>query len=501
MLDALGQALLNFGQIHLWLAIFLGIAIALTVGIIPAIGGLMMMAIFLPFCYYIPKEIALPFMLSLVACSMTGGSITSILMNIPGTEANAATLLDGFPMTQKGQAGRALGASVTASGASGIITVIIALIMIPMIMPMLMAITSADMVFVILIGIAFLSVLSRGSMLKGMISGIAGLLLAMVGSQAATGMARFTFAIPYLYDGFSLVPVLMGLFALPATIALATRESIVTKPELAHIKGMHEVLEGAKDVFRHWGLWIRGSLIGFIVGLIPGIGPSTAIFVAYAQGKQTSKYPEKWGTGIIEGVIAPESSNNAVISGAALTALALGIPGSTSMAILLGAFLIVGLVPGPQILIENLDLSLTLLLTIVFSNIIASTICLFLAPRLAKIATIPARYLFAPTLIITIVGTYAFKGRFEDVLVAIAFGVIGLLMQKWGYNRPALLLGLILGFYFEKYLFISLSGQGPLFWVRPISLCLIVLLIAIFVYNPIKNLVKLKMTNRRGKEL
>lgn len=492
MLEALGQAIQNFGQIQLWLALFLGIAIALTVGIIPAIGGMMMMAIFLPFCYYIPKEIALPFMLSLVAVSMTGGSITSILLNIPGTEANAATLLDGFPMTQKGQAGRALGASITASGASGIITVLLALIMIPLIMPMIMAITSADMVFVILVGIAFIAVLSKGSMVKGVISGISGLLLSMIGCQAATGLERFTFDSPYLYDGLNLVPVLMGLFALPATLALATQKSIISSATLVPIKGMHEVFEGAKDVFRHWTLWLRGSIIGFIVGAIPGIGPTTAIFIAYAQGKQTSKYPEKWGTGIVEGVIAPESSNNACVSGAALTTLALGIPGSTSMAILLGAFLIVGLTPGPRILIENLDLSLTLLLTIIVSNAIASTICLFLAPRLAKIATIPGRLLFAPVLIITLVGTFAFKGRFEDVLLATSFGIIGLLMQKWGYNRPALLLGLILGFYFEKYLFISLSGEGPLFFMRPISLCLIVLIIALFIYSPIKNLLKPK---------
>ncbi len=337
MLEAFGQALQSFTEPGLWLFMTIGVIIGLILGIIPGIGGLIGMALFLPFVFAMSPVQALPLMVALSAVSYTGGSITAILVNIPGMDTNAATLIDGFPMSQKGEAGRALGAALVSSGLGGLATVFLALAMTPLVLPMVLAIRSADMVFIILMGIVFIAVLGRGSMVKGLISGGLGLVVSFIGLQVVTGAPRFTFDMVYLFDGIGLIPIVLGLFAVPEAIVFSARGGTMA-PTGVVIKGMADVWEGAKDVFRHWGLWLRSTIVGYIIGIIPGVGATTATFIAYGQAKQTSKHPERFGTGIVEGVIAPESANNAKEAGSLLTTLALGIPGSAGMAILLGAF-------------------------------------------------------------------------------------------------------------------------------------------------------------------
>ncbi len=487
VLEAFFQSFQYFADWQFLLSMMAGVVVGLVFGIIPGIGGLVAVALILPFVFLMTPEQALPLIVAIGTVGFTGGSITAILLNIPGMEPNAATLIDGFPMTQKGQAGRALGAALGSSGAGGIVSVFFALAMVPLVLPIVFAIRSADMVFMILMGISFIAVLSRGSPLKGLISGALGLLISFVGFQIVTGLSRFTFGSAYLYDGFALVPVCLGLFALPEMIALAMRGGTIAQAGV-EIKGMQEVLEGVKDVFRHWGLWLRSSIIGYIVGVIPGIGSAVATFVAYGQAKQTSKHPERFGTGIVEGVIAPESANNAKEAGSILTTLALGIPGSSAMVLLLGALLMLGITPGPAMMKEHLDLSFSLLLLIIVANLIGSGICLLAAPRLAKIAIIPGNVLAPLVLVITFVGAFAYRGYFNDVIVTLIFGVVGLAMRKFGYNRPALFLGYILGLLFERYFFIALGVGGPLFFMRPISLILIVITIALLSFSPVRSM-------------
>ncbi|MFC1980601.1 tripartite tricarboxylate transporter permease, partial [Chloroflexota bacterium] len=434
-----------------------------------------------------------PLMVAMSAVGYTGGSITTIMLNIPG-DANAATVIDGFPMTQKGEGGRAVGAALASSGLGGLATVFIALAMVPLVLPLVMAVRAADMVFIILLGITFISVLGRGSMVKGLLSGMLGLLVSLIGYQIITAVPRFTFGMVYLYDGIALIPVTMGLFALPEAVALAAKGGTIAQAGTA-IKGMKEVLEGVRDVFRHWGLWLRSTIIGYIAGVIPGVGAMTAMFIAYGQAKATSKHPELFGTGIIEGVIAPESANNAKESGALLTTLALGIPGSAAMAILLGAFLMVGLIPGPEMMTMHLDLSLSLLMVIIIANAVAAVICLFAAPYVAKIAFVPGRFVVPLVVVLVLTGTFMFRQDFADVGMTLIWSVLGLAMRQFGYNRPALFLGFILGILFEKYLFLASGLGGPLFFMRPISLTLIVIIIAVIIYGPISSLFK---RNKRG---
>lgn len=492
VVEAFLQALQNLLDLWIVLSVFVAVVVSLVLGILPGLSGMIGMALFLPFVFFLPPEQSLPVMTAMGAVSFTSGSITAILLNIPGTDPNAATTIDGFPMTQKGEAGRALGAGLMSSGAGGIVTVFIALAMVPLVVPFIMAIRSADMVFVILLGISFIAVLGSGSMLRGLISGGIGLMISFVGYHVITGVTRFTFGISDLFDGVHLVPLLLGLFALPEALNLAARGGgTISRTEVV-IKGLQEVREGAKDVFRHWGLWLRCSVIGFIVGLIPGIGGTAATFIAYGQAKQTAKNPERFGTGCVEGVIAPESANNASASGALLTTLALGIPGSAAMAVLLGAFEMAGLVPGPEMMSKHLDLSLTLLMVIVLANLLAVLICLLSAPYLARIAMIPGHILFPLILTIVFVGAFVYHERFFDVTVLIVFSIVGLVLSKFRYNRPAFLLGFILGNLFEKYFFLSLGLSGPLFFVRPISLILIAITIVAIAYNPVKSLIRSK---------
>jgi len=493
ILEAFAQALQNFGDLGLLVFMVGGVITGLIFGIIPGIGGLLAMALFLPFIFVMRPEDALPFLVAVSAVCYTGGAITAILLNIPGQEPSAATLIDGYPMTQKGEAGRALGAALTSSGLGGVVTVFVALAMIPLILPMVMAILSADLVFIILLGIAFMGVLTTGSQIKGLVSGGLGLLISLIGFVAITGEPRFTFGSVYLYEGVALVPLILGIFAIPEMIALAVEGGTIAKTEVV-IKGMRDVWDGAKDVLRHWTVWLRSTIIGYIIGIVPGIGATAATFIAYGQAKQTSKHPEKFGTGTVEGVIAPESANNAKEAGSLLTTLALGIPGSAAMAILLGAFMMLGLLPGPEMMTKHLDLSLTLLLVIIVANILAVAICFPAAPRLARVATVPGRILIPLVLVIALVGVYAYREFFSDVIVALVFSVLGLAMRRFGFNRPALVLGYVLGGLFEHYLFIALAVSGPLFFVRPISLTVIFIIIALFTFGPVKNLVQ----RRRG---
>ncbi|MBI2831876.1 MAG: tripartite tricarboxylate transporter permease [Chloroflexi bacterium] len=485
--EAFLQALQNFRDLDLLLFMFVGSIIGIVFGLIPAIGSLTAMALIIPFTFMMPPMNAIPLLLALTSGAITAGSITSILLNIPGTGVNVATLIDGFPMNQKGQAGRALGAALVSSGMGGVFSVFLAFAIIPLVLPMVMALRSADMVFVILLGITFIGVLGTGSTLKGLISGGIGLLISFIGYQASTGASRFTFGANYLYDGIPLLPVILGIFGLPEMITLAAKGGAIAKAG-ANVKGVRDIFEGGKDVFRHFFLWMRSTILGYIIGIVPGVGASVAQFVAYGQARQTSRHPQKFGTGTVEGVIAPESANNAVQGGALLTMLALGIPGSPDTAILLGALLLMNVIPGPQMMTAQLDLSLTLLLIVIGANIIAASVCLILAPNLAKVAYIPGRILVPLVIAIIFIGAYVHRESLNDVVVTIAFGIVGLAMRNFGFSRPSLLLGLILGTLFEHYLFLALAASGPLFFVRPISLVLIVISIAAIFQGQIRGL-------------
>jgi len=498
MIENLAQALSNFADIQIWLWIVVGTIWGLVFGLIPGVGSLTGMALFLPFAFKLQPMEALPLMTALAAVGFTGGAITAILIGVPGEAPNVATTFDGYPMTQKGQGARAIGAALVSSVLGGVAAALLALGMVFAVLPLVMALTSREMVFVILIGVAFISVLGKGSMLKGLISGGMGLLISSVGLSTVTGEPRLTFGSAFLYDGLHLIPVALGLFAVPPMVELALKGGGGTiATDKVVITGMKDVRAGAKDVFRHWWLWLRSTMIGYLFGVIPGVGASVGVFVAYGHAKQSSKHPELFGTGVVEGVIAPESCNNAKESGSLLTTLALGIPGSGTGAMFLGAMIMLGLYPGPSMLTEHMDLSLTLLMIIAAANIIAAAICFRLARQMAMVARTPARILVPLVLVVIFAGSFAFKGNIEDIMVLLIFSGIGIAARRLGYNPAGLFLGYILGGLLENYLFVSLQIGGPLFFLTPISLFLIFTLVAFFTYTPLKNVFKSR--TRKGR--
>ncbi|MDP2645404.1 MAG: tripartite tricarboxylate transporter permease [Desulfobacterales bacterium] len=500
MFEAFVQGLLNYGDLNALGFLFLGTCIGIIIGFLPAVGGLVAMALLLPTVFGMERVAGISMLLAISAVSSTGGSITAILMNIPGTGPSIATLLDGFPMTKKGEAGRAFGALLGSATAGGVLGVCIALVMIPIVRPVILSFGSPEMFFLIVMGVSFMAILSKGSVLKGLLSGMLGLFIALVGYQDSTGVERFTFGNEFLLDGLNLVPVVMGLFAGVELLDLAVSGVPILPMEKVRAgKDLRrQIWDGVKDVFRHRFLWFRSCVLGYIIGLIPGIGGDTAVFVAYGQAKQTSRNPERFGTGIVEGVIAPESASNAKEGGALLTTLALGVPGSASMALLLGALLLQGVIPGPEMLRNELELTFTLLWGLALANIIGGILCYLLAGylNLTFIVTIAPRYLIPAILSLVFVGAYVYDKNVEDILITLIFTGFGMLMKKFGYNRPALLLGFILGGYFEAYFWLSYQTGGMFFFLTPGSLIIIGVIVISYLIDPVRQVIDHRRAKR-----
>ncbi len=482
MIEALLQGTLSAFSLSVLPWVLGGALIGLIFGIMPGIGVAAAMAIALPLTYTMDAAPALSLLVAIHAVGVTGGSITAIVLNIPGTGLNAATLIDGFPMAQKGEAGRAIGAALTASGLGGIFGGLVLIALIPMAYPIVMAFGAAETFLVALLGLVFLAALSRGSLMKGLAAGLIGILLSFIGLKGMTAMPRFTFGSLHLMDGIALVPVVMGLFALPEALDLVVKGGTIAKLDKARLAAASQwkqLIEGCKDVFRHWRIFLQSSAIGTFVGTIPGVGGQTAVFVAYAQAKQTSSHPELYGTGYVEGVIAPEAANNSKEGGSMLPTLAFGIPGSALMALLLAGFLIQGIIPGPGMMKENLVLTFTLVVTLVFSNIIG---VLFLMPfigKITKICFVPGSILGPLILVLAAFGGYAATSSYTGILITFVFGGLGVLMVRFGFDRVCLLLGFILGIIVETYFYIAVSAHGFSFLVHPIPLVLEIMIILV----------------------
>jgi len=499
MIDAYWQAIMFLLNPVNLLMMLVAVIIGLIMGIIPGLGGMIGIALFLPMLFKFPADIALTFLVAFHAVVFTGGSITAILLNIPGTGPNAATLIDGFPMTEKGEGSRAIGAAITASTAGGIVPVFLCLGMIPLVLPIVMAFKSAEMAVLILLGLSFMAILTGDSPIRGIISGSFGLLISLIGFQGATGVHRFTFESLFLYEGLGIVGVTLGLFGASELLDISAKGQVTISQKVV-VGKLSDVFVGVGDVWRYKWLWLRCTLIGYVVGLLPGIGAETATFVAYGLAKQTSKNSAEFGKGAVEGVIAPESANNAKEAGSLLTTMAFGIPGSAVMAMLLGGFLMVGVIPGPKMLIDHLPLALTLLLGIAVASIIGGIICLFTAPYLARVASVHINFLFPIILVMLVTGSFVAADSMANVVVVVIFGLIGFFMKRNSFSRAALLLGFVLGELFENYTVISIKVFGPTFFLSPISLVLIGIMVATFSFPYVRKVVGNHLKKRDGRD-
>jgi TctA family transporter len=451
----------------------LGIAIGFVVGILPGLGGATTLVLMLPFTFQMDPTSAFAFLLGSNAVTSTTGDITSVLFGVPGEGTTAATVVDGHPMAKNGEAGRALGAALMSSLVGAIFGALSLAVAIIIVKPLVLSIGSAEFFMLALLGITFLASLSGGNLTKGLVAGGLGLTLAMVGLDPIESVPRFTLEpilgeenALFLWDGVSLIAVTVGLFAIPEIIDLAIQRTSIARDQMEKIGG---VMEGVKDTFRHWWLVIRCSALGAYVGILPGMGGGTAQWVAYAHAVQSSPHKERFGHGAVEGVLGPGAANNSTRGGDLVTTVAFGIPSSVSTAILLGAFIIQGIVPGPDLLnpAKHLSLTFSFVWILIISNIITVAVCFLFLNQLAKITFVKGTFLIPFLLLLIYLGSFTVKNSFGDILVTLIFGAIGWFMVKFDWQRPPLLLGLVLGGIAENNLFIATKIYGATWLLHP----------------------------------
>lgn len=487
MIESFLSALSQFLAPSVLLLIVAAIPVGLIFGVLPGLGGLTALAILIPFIYGMEPLRGLAFLLAAHAVIYTGGSVTAIMLGIPGAPPNAATVIDGYPLSRQGKAGYAIGAALTSSALGGVLGVMVLILLLPFLQPVVEAFGSPETFFLALLGITFIAVLGEGQPLKGLIAGGLGIFLTCFGTERVSGIPRFWLDFEYLLDGFRLIPIALGLFAVPEIITMmSTGSSIAAQEGKEETISFRQVVDGVLSVFRHRWLFLRSSFIGVFVGIIPGVGGETAPFVAYASAQQISKHPEEFGKGTIEGVIAPESSNNAKEGGALVPTLAFGIPGSSAMALLLGGFLVLGLEPGPEFLKNHLDIAFGLALVVAVANVLAAAVMIAVAPKISLVTRIEGHVLGPLLLVLVVLGAYSTSNNAIDVVFVFVFGLLGYFMQALGFSRAPLLLGFVLGTAAETYLHISLNAYGAWFFLRPISMALGLTVIAAILWPLIR---------------
>jgi len=486
MLETSVSSLLGiFLSPHMMMLMTVGVSVGLFFGIMPGLGGKLGVIFLIPFVFGMDPIPGAVFLLAMHSVVHTSGAIPSILFGIPGTGPDAATIVDGYPMAQKGEAGRALGATLCASGIGGVIGALFLSLLMPFVGPIVLAFSPAEFFLLAVLGITFIAALSGDSLLKGLIVGLFGLIIATVGLDPNSGESRYTYGQLFLWDGIDPVTAVIAIFAIPEMIALAARGNLADDDDAGGFRyTMRDVWEGCLDVFRHWGLTLRTSIIGAVIGLIPGLGGDVASWLCYGHAVQSSKSPERFGKGAVEGVIAPETANKSKEGGALLPPLYFGIPGSSGMAILLGAFVMLGIQPGPRLATDQVDLVWALIWTLAIANILAVLLLLAMAPWLSRIASLRTGLLVPFIIVLSLLGCYLGAGAWQNFVLVLGLGALGWLFKKYDWPRPPFVIGIVLGPIAEDSFHKSMALWGPGFLLRPLSLVLlsiIVVTIALYI--------------------
>lgn len=468
-------------RVFLWMAV--GIAIGFVVGLLPGIGAVVAIALALPFIVDMDPVLALALLLSIYALTTITGDMTAILLGVPGAPTSAAMVLDGYQLARKGQAHRALGAAVFASMEGALIGAVLLFFAIPVMRPMVLALASPEMFMLTVLGISMVGALSGRNMLKGLVSGGLGLLLATMGAEAQSGRVRFNFGSLYLLEGLPLLPLVVGLFAIPELVQLhQSRTSISAKAERTTT-----LWDGWRDTVDHKWLVVRSSLVGAAIGVIPGLGGAVAQWMTYAQAKQTSKDPGSFGKGNIEGVIAPGAANNSKEGGGLIPTVAFGIPGTATMAVLLGAFVVMGITPGPNMVGPNLNLVYFMVWVLVIANVVGGLSALVFLNRLAQLTFVRGVLLVPVVALLIVVGASANSGSMADLYVAFGFGMFAWVMQRFGWPIIPLVLGFVLGTRAENTFWLTTNIYAFGEWItRPLVLLIIAITLLVVVGGEIR---------------
>ncbi len=461
-------------------AIAVGVFGGILIGVLPGLTSTLGVALLIPVTFSMPPQAGLAMLGGIYVASTYSGAITAVLLNIPGTPAAVATLLDGYPMSKNGQTTRALALATFGSSIGGLVSVLALLFLGPLLARLSLYFGPPEYFVLAIFGITVIASLSAGAMEKGLIAGAAGLLISTVGYHPLTGSMRFTFGAPALSDGIPLVAALIGLYSIPEVI-----DMIAHPRSAAHDAGKLEQRSPYSylpELLHHKINLVRSSVIGTLVGIVPGVGSSVAGFIAYDAAKRSSLSPERFGNGSPEGVVASETSNSAVTGGSLVPLMTLGIPGNPVTAVMLGGLMIHGLQPGAELFTTNAEVSFGFILSLIISNLLLVPIGLVFARYCAKIIQVPTSILAPVILILSIIGTYSIRGSVDDVFVMLALGAIGFACKVFAAPRAPLVLGLVLGTLAESELERSLAlVQGDVVafgWQlisRPISLVIVCL--------------------------
>jgi TctA family transporter len=466
MLETIVSALVNLFAPSMLMYLFLGVGLGLIVGILPALGTTAGMALLVPFVYGMEPAAALAMMIGLLAVVATGDTVTSVLMGIPGATSSQATVLDGFPLARKGEAARALSAAYFSSMIGGVFGSLVLTCSIIVARPIILAFGTGEMLMLVILGITMVSILSGASLTKGFVACGLGMVFGAVGSAPATGEFRLMIGDnPYLTEGIPLAVIALGIFAIPEVVNILRQGAAISdRPPLGQGWG-----KGVVDTLRNKWLVLRCSVIGVVIGALP-IGGSD--WFAYGHAVQSAKDREGFGKGDVRGVIAPEAANNANAGGALIPTLIFGIPGSGSTAVLLGGLILIGVQPGPSMLDDHLDLTYTIIWALALANILGAGACFLISGHMAKLTAIPFVYV-APFLVMVIsFGAFQSTRAWGDLVCLMVIGCLGIFLRRFGYARPAFLIGFVLQHNIETLLYQTIQIYSlvdlfsrPLMWV------------------------------------
>ncbi|MFT7026635.1 MAG: TctA family transporter [Paracoccaceae bacterium] len=482
MIDVFAAALSDLLTVQHLLYMMIGVLIGLCIGVFPGLGGIAGLSLLIPFLYGMESVSALAMLIGLVAVIPTSDTFSSVLMGIPGSSASQATVLDGFPLAKQGQAARALSAAFASSLFGGLFGAIVLTGFVLIARPLILMFGSAELFMLSLFGLSMVGVLAGRSLAKGLAACCIGLVLGSVGGAPATGEFRMIMDIDYLYDGVPLVVVGLGLFAFPEIVDLLRRNQSISGGASLGAGWF----QGVRDWWENWFLSLRCAIIGCIVGAIPGLGGSVVDWIAYGHAVQTSKNTENFGKGDIRGVIAPESANNAKEGGALLPTLLFGIPGSGSMAVFLGGMVLIGIEPGPSMVGADLGITYSIIWSLAIANVLGAGLCLALAQPISRLTTIPFQ-LLAPFMI-AVICFAAFQATRDlaDLVALLTLGVLGVFMKRFGWPRPAMLIGFVLAPQAETYFYQAMQFYEWGFVTRP-GVIIIALMTVVSVWFGLKN--------------
>lgn len=447
-LPALGEAFSLILQPQQILYLVLGVLLGLSVGVFPGLGGIAGLSLVLPFMYGIDPVSGLALMVGLIAVVPTSDTFASVLMGIPGSSASQATVLDGFPLARKGEAARALSAAFASSLFGGLLGACVLTIFILLARPLVLAFGTPEMLMVTVLGLSMVAILAGRLPLKGLAAACLGLLVGTIGEAGAGGSLRMsTYDIPYLTDGIKLVIVGLGIFAIPEIVSLLRQDNSISK----EAKLGAGWAQGVRDWFDNIWLSVRCSVIGVIVGVIPGLGGSVVDWIAYGHTVQTSKDKSKFGSGDIRGVIGPESSNNAKEGGGLVPTLIFGIPGSGSMAVFIGGLALLGIDPGPQLIQHELSTTYTIVWSLALANVVGAGLCIALSGGIARLTTV--RFVLLAPFLFMMISFAAFQSRqsLGDLAALFAVGLLGIFLRRFDWSRPAFLIGFVLSTQAENF--------------------------------------------------